>query len=241
MTDSEITVLGDAFANILISHAAHGFATSSLAGMGEITLRDGLVVAAAAVAAELRQGWLLTREFEPPDWQNADVDLLISRRGNGGETHLLAGLELKWWRREDGGNAANRRKDLVRDFFRAAALYSLVEQIAFVALLSTSASWDATATTDGSDHVAMGMLGTSGAQQWNINPMIASSAVRGAMRDLVGDVPITNIFHTKLISNAALHSNDQRRAFAKVWSVKKPQNSRFLDPDEVETLLLGWP
>ncbi len=240
MTDSEITALGDAFANILISHAAHGFATSSLAGMGEITLRDGLIVAAAAVGAELRQGWLLTREFEPPAWQNADVDLLISRRGNGGETHLLAGLELKWWRREDGGNAANRRKELVRDFFRAAALYSLVEQIAFVALLSTAASWDATANTGGSDHVAMGMLGTSVSQQWNINPMIASSAVRGAMRDLVGDVPITNIFHTKLISNAALHADDRRRAFAKVWSVKKPQNSRFLDRDEVETLLLGW-
>jgi hypothetical protein len=240
LTDSEITALGDAFANILISHAAHGFATSSLAGMGEITLRDGLIVAAAAVAAELRQGWLLTREFEPPDWQNADMDLLISRKGNGGATHSLAGLELKWWRREDGSNAANRRRELLRDFFRAAALSFIVEEIAFVALLSTAASWDATASTGGNDHVAMGMLGASGVQRWNINPMIASTAVRGAMRDLLDDVPITNIFHTKLISNAALHAHDQRRAFAKVWSVKKPQNSRFLDRDEVETLLLGW-
>jgi hypothetical protein len=129
--------------------------------MGEITLRDGLIVAAASIAAELRQGWLLEREVQPEGWHDSDVDLLISRKGNAGVIHTLVGVELKWWRREDAGNAANRRKDLIKDFFRAAALYSTVEEIAFVALVSTAFSWKATASTKGSDEVAMGIVRNS--------------------------------------------------------------------------------
>lgn len=50
---------------ILISHAAHGLATSSLEGMGEITLRDSLIVAAAAAGAQAKQAWILQREVLP--------------------------------------------------------------------------------------------------------------------------------------------------------------------------------
>ena len=93
MNDTEVRVLSDAFANILISHAGHGLATSSLHGMGEITLRDGLIVAAASIASELRQAWLLEREVQPQGWVDSDVDLLISRKGNAGLVHTLAGVE----------------------------------------------------------------------------------------------------------------------------------------------------
>lgn len=241
MNDLEIKVLGNAFANILVSHAAHGIATSSLQGMGEITLRDGLIVAAASIAAERRQAWLLEREVQPPGWQDSDVDLLISRKGNTGLVHTLAGVELKWWRREDAGNAANRRKDLIKDFFRAAALYSIVEEIAFVALVSTAFSWKATADTKGSDEVAMGMLDEPGSHTWNTDLMVASNAVRSAIRELVGHVPVSNIFHTKLISDVSITDLGERVAFAKVWSVKKPQNSRWLNDEEVEDTVFGWP
>jgi hypothetical protein len=241
MNERETKILGDAFANILVSHAAHGIATSSLHGMGEITLRDGLVVAAASIAAELRQGWLLVREVQPEGWQDSDVDLLIFRKGNVGVIHTLAGVELKWWRQEDAGNAANRRKDLIRDFFRAAALYSIVEEIAFVALVSTAFSWTATANTRGSDEVAMGMLGERGSHVWNTDIMVASNSVRSAMRELVGKVPVSNIFHTKLISDVAISEESERIAFAKVWSVKKPQNSRWLNEEEIEERVFGWP
>jgi hypothetical protein len=241
MNERETKILGDAFANILVSHAAHGLATSSLHGVGEITLRDGLIVAAASIAAELRQGWLLVREVRPDGWQDSDVDLLIFRKGNAGVIHILAGVELKWWRREDAGNAANRRKDLIKDFFRGAALYSIVEEIAFVALVSTAFSWKATASTKGSDQVAMGMLGERGSQVWNTEIMVASNSVRSAMRELVGKVPVSNIFNTKLISDVAITEENERIAFAKVWSVKKPQNSRWLNDEEIEERVFGWP
>jgi hypothetical protein len=116
-----------------------------------------------------------------------------------------------------------------------------VEEIAFVALVSTAFSWRATASTKGSDEVAMGMLGEEGSHVWNTDIMVASNAVRSAMRELVGKVPVANIFHTKLISDVAITEGSERIAFAKVWSVKKPQNSRWLNEEEIEERVFGWP
>ena len=130
---------------------------------------------------------------------------------------------------------------MIKDFFRAAALYSIVEEIALVALVSTSFSWNATANTNGSDEVPMGMLGEFNSQVWNMDLMIASSSVRGAMRQLIGKVPVANAFHTRLISDVSITNANDRIAFAKVWSVRKPQNSRWLDEEEVEQKLSGWP
>jgi hypothetical protein len=141
MTPVQVQELADRICSILISHAAHGLATSSLEGMGEITLRDSLVVAAAAAGAQTKQAWVFQREVLPVGWTDSAVDLMLYRTGNHDAQHLVGGAELKWWRHTDKSNASNRRRDLVRDFLRAAALYPGVEDFAFVALLSTEVSW----------------------------------------------------------------------------------------------------
>ena len=80
MTPAQKKDSADAISSMLVSHAAHGIATASLDGMGEITLRDGLIVASAAVAARTRQAWMLGREMTPDAWTDASVDLVISRK-----------------------------------------------------------------------------------------------------------------------------------------------------------------
>jgi hypothetical protein len=222
---------------VLISHAAHGSATSSLDGTGEITLRDGLVVAAAAVGSHVREAWVLEREIVPQGWIDAPVDLMISRK-TGQTLRLVAGVELKWWRRADPGNAANRRRDLVKDFMRAAALYPSVESASFVVLLCLRRSWFATTRTRGSDHEAMSKVSATGIQKWNMTRMSDSSAVRGALRLLRNRVSICNIFHSELLSTSTLSSSGEVSALAAVWAIKKPQNTRILTTAEVDALLV---
>lgn len=168
MTEAEIKSLADGIAYMLLSNAAHGLATSSLVGTGEITLRDALVVAAAAAGSKARQAWIIDREIVPDGWTDAPVDLMISRIGNGGNVSLVGGAELKWWRRTDQGNSANRRRDLLKDFLRAAALYPNASDFAFVALLTTSESWIATTDTGGTDRSAMSLLKRRGSRNWNV-------------------------------------------------------------------------
>jgi len=96
MKPSEIQELASGIANMLLSHAAHGLSTGSLHGMGEITLRDGLVVAAAAAGAKARQAWILAREFTPDGWSDAAVDLVIYRKGNQDAEKAVGGIELKF-------------------------------------------------------------------------------------------------------------------------------------------------
>ena len=81
MKNTEIQALADATAHMLLSHACHGLATSSLEGIGEITLRDGLVVAAAAVGARTKRAWIFEREVLPDGWTDATVDLMVYRKG----------------------------------------------------------------------------------------------------------------------------------------------------------------
>lgn len=237
MTPAQIQQLADRTCSILISHAAHGLATSSLEGMGEITLRDSLVVAAAATGAQTKQAWVLQREVLPAQWTDSAVDLVIYRTGNAGVQHALGGVELKWWRHEDRSNASNRRRDLVRDFIRAAALYPGVEDFAFVALLSTEVSWSSTTSTTAADAEAMQLLTSTGTGKWNINTLRGSPAVRGAVRSLQGKVPVPNIFHSKLLSTLELHFASGRSAFARIWSLSKPQKTHFLSSAEFTALL----
>lgn len=233
MTPAEAQSLSDAVVNILISHAAHGLATGTLAGTGEITLRDGLIVAAASVAAKRREAWIFDREYLPAGWQDAKVDLVILRKGLHND-HPVAGIELKWWRSIDAANAGNRRKELLRDFFRAAALYWGISGPAFVALVSTAGSWTATANTSGTDQIPMKMLNSSATEHWNTSLMAGSSAIRAAMASLKGKVPVCNIFHTKLLSECSISLAGNQTAFSKVWEVKKPQNTRFLTDAEID-------
>lgn len=237
LTDANIRDLADRISSILMSHAAHGLATSSLVGMGEITLRDGLVVAAASSGSSLKQAWLLEREVVPNGWTDAPVDLLITRKGNQGAIKDVGGVELKWWRRADKSNGTNRRRDLVRDFIRAAALYQQMESFAFVALLSTEVSWDSTTQTDKGDRPAMDLLCNEDTQKWNLIKLKKCPAIKGAIRSLGNRVPITNIFHTKLISSHALGLSSGRVASAMVWSVIKPQRSKIMTAAEIKKFL----
>lgn len=237
MNTQQIKELSEAVANLLISHAAHGVATGSLEGTGEITLRDGLVVAAAAEGARTRQAWIIDREIVPTGWIDAPVDIFLRKQGNRGATTTIGGIELKWWRKADAPNSANRRRDLIRDFIRAGSLYPLVQDFAFVVLLSTEISWSATANTSGSDKSAMAKLSSSGRQPWNLKHMITSKAVEGSMRSLRGRVPMPNVFHTELLCTVSLNNGTNQIAFAKVWSVKKLKNSIFLDEQTLDKLI----
>ncbi|WP_457825597.1 hypothetical protein, partial [Staphylococcus aureus] len=80
----EVKQLGEAMANMLLSQAAHGLATGSIEGTGEITLRDGLIVAASAEGARIRQAWIIDREIIPSGWTDAPVDLFLKKQGNLG-------------------------------------------------------------------------------------------------------------------------------------------------------------
>lgn len=230
LTSAQVQELADRICAILIAHASHGLATSSLEGMGEITLRDSLIVAAAAAGAQTKQAWVLEREVLPPGWTDSAVDLVIYRSGNLGALKEVGGVELKWWRQTDKGNASNRRRDLVKDFIRAASLYPAVDDFTFVALLSTEVSWASTTSTHGADAAAMGLLTATGSKIWNLRTLAASPAVKGAVRFLNGKVPIPNIFHSKLLSNLELHLASGRSAFARVWLVKKPQKTHYESP-----------
>ena len=237
LTDANIRDLADRISSILMSHAAHGLATSSLVEMGEITLRDGLIVAAASSGSSLKQAWLLEREVVPNGWTDAPVDLLIRRKGNQGAIKDVGGVELKWWRRADKSNGTNRRRDLVRDFIRAAALYQQMESFAFVALLSTEVSWDSTTQTDKGDRPAMDLLCNEDTQKWNLINLKKCPAIKGAIRSLGNRVPIANIFHTKLISSHTLGLSSGRAASAMVWSVVKPQRSKIMTAAEIKKFL----
>jgi len=237
LTTAQVQELADRICAILIAHASHGLATSSLEGMGEITLRDSLIVAAAAAGAQIKQAWVLQREVLPAGWTDSAVDLVIYRSGHQNILKEVGGIELKWWRQTDKGNASNRRRDLVKDFMRAASLYPAVDDFTFVALLSTEVSWTSTTATTGADAAAMALLTATGSQIWNLSTLAASPVVKGAIRYLDGKVPIPNIFHSKLLSTLELHFASGRSAFAKVWLVKKPQKTHYFTPAEVAGLL----
>jgi hypothetical protein len=237
MKDAQIKALGCAMASMLLSQASHSLAMGSLEGTGEITLRDGLTVAAAAEGARAHQAWIIEREVKPDHWTDATIDLFLSRKGNQDAIVPVGGVELKWWRRTDAANGTNRRRDLVSDFIRAGSLYSTVEHFAFVALLSTAGSWNATTKTKHSDKDAMEKLSSDGAQKWDLRKMVGSKAVAGAMQSLRDKVPIPAIFHTDLLCTRSLMDGDTVLAFAKVWKVKKLQNSTILTPDDLLELL----
>jgi len=237
LTEAQTQDIADRICSILVAHAAHGLATSALDGMGEITLRDSLIVAAAAAGAQMKQAWVLTREVLPAGWTDSAVDLTIYRLGNEDVLRAIGSVELKWWRQNDKGNASNRRRDLVKDFIRAAAVYPNMESFAFVALLSTEVSWATTTTTRGADLAAMTLLSGAGTQKWKLEDLKTCPSVLGSVRALNGRVPIPNIFHSKLISSLDLHLASGRTAFARVWSVVKPQRTNFLTNDQQRAFL----
>lgn len=235
MTPSQIRHLANSIASMLVSHAAHGASTSSLSGTGEITLRDGLVVAAASVGSSHKQAWILNREVLPSGWKDAAVDLVVCRNSNGAE-RIVGGVELKWWRQASPSNASNRRRDLVKDFMRAAALYPLSEYFSFVALLSTKESWETTAGTRGTDKEVMDLVKSEGTVNWNVTNLSKSPAVKAAARLLKKRVPVISSFKSELLSTYSLSGADGAICTARVWAVRKPQNTRELTDTEIDSV-----
>jgi hypothetical protein len=220
---------------MLVSQAAHGVSTSSLQGLGEISLRDATIVAAASVGARMRQAWLLLREQTPNGWTGAEVDVVVARKVGTG-VRWVVGVELKWWRQSDPANAGNRRRELVRDFIRAASLYPLVESSSFVALLSTPDSWNRTTDTQGRDAMAMALIKGQGQQAWDVRALGTAPAVRGAAQGLSGAVPVPKHFRSELLSSVALDVGGHEAATARVWRVRKHQNTHFFSDPEVAAL-----
>lgn len=235
MKDSQIQDLADRFCSILMAHASHGIATSSLEEMGEITLRDGLIVAAAAAGASQKQAWIFKREELPAGWSDSAVDLTIYRRGNNEESKTVGAVELKWWRQTDSANASNRRRDLTKDFIRAASNYKNVESFSFVALLSTEVSCSATTSTTAGDKDVMALVTGPGTQKWNLGQLADSPGIRSAVQALGFRLPIPTAFHTKLLATFDLHLASGRTASARIWSVIKPQRTTYLAEAELES------
>ncbi|GKW10821.1 hypothetical protein PEC301899_11030 [Pectobacterium carotovorum subsp. carotovorum] len=246
LTESQIQEIADRFASILIAHASHGIATSSLKEMGEITLRDGLIVAAAAAGSSQKQAWIFGREKLPDGWTDSAVDLTIYRirksvgsnvennEADNEEYNTVGAVELKWWRQTDRSNASNRRRDLVKDFIRAAANYQNTESFSFVALLSTEVSWNATINTTAADKDVMPFILNQGTQKWNIRKLAKITCIKSAVRALGHRVPIPTAFHTKLLSTIDLNLASGRTASARVWRVIKPQRTTIMDMNELQ-------
>ncbi|MBE7558431.1 hypothetical protein HS125_05610 [bacterium] len=199
-------------------------------------LRDGLIVAAASVAAEEHRASVLEREYIPNNWKGRKVDIVV-QSGTSSSPKIITAVELKWWRRDDGGNSSNRRREIVVDFLRMAALAPCVEVAGFVALLSTMSSWQKTTGTTCTDKAVMDLIKSAGVQRWDVRGMRNCAAIRAAISELSGQVPICNIFYSELLSIHALTQSKQTIAVAHVWRIHKRQNSKFLKDDVVEKLV----
>lgn len=241
MNESEKKEFSDRVAYMLLSHANHSLSISALGGMGEITLRDGLVVASAAQAASKNYSWVVDREFEPSEWKDGAIDIVISKISRGSRTKV-GSIELKLWRQNDSGNASNRRRDLVRDIIRSASFYKNVD-FSFFVLLSTSASWEATFPGDGVDDEIRVMLeSTSKDEKWNIRDLSSKNCIKNSLESLnKNKVEISSHFSTRLLSNLSTNNNDKTVVFTKVWSIKKTRNSRNFDATELSKLTLKKP
>ncbi|WP_373700198.1 hypothetical protein [Neisseria dentiae] len=228
LTESQIVELSDRICASLISQAAHALATSSLDEIGEITLRDSLILAVSAFSSSIRLAVIQDREYTPDGWEDSAIDLAILRKNTQQREEFIGGVELKWWRRSDTQNAANRRRDIVKDLIRTATLYSQVTDFAFMALLTTDVSWEKTIGKKSPDRKVMDKLTASAVEKWKIEEIQHTPCVSSAINYLKPKVSIPNIFHTKLLSSLELKFASGRSASAKIWLVKKPQKSYWL-------------
>jgi hypothetical protein len=219
---------------VVLSYAAHGLGTESLSGLGEITLRDGLVAAAAAVGARRRAAWIIQREHQPEGWRSGNVDLTLWRMRQRRRQWFCA-VELKWWHKDDSSNAANRRAKLMRDFVRAGAVYPMLhqpEKMAFVLLLSTKESWGTTVARHhaGDRAICRHWESDYREQAWNLSSLQSCPSVRAAVTELHGmGVQIPNIIHSELCFSVRVRQQRSEPALVRCWAVWKPQRSTFLD------------
>jgi hypothetical protein len=226
--------MAKALSLVLLSHTSHGLGTDTLSGMGEITLRDGLIVGAAAVGARRRAAWIIEREYQPSSWSSGNVDLTVWRKTRHRRRWFCA-AELKWWHQEDTNNAANRRTKLIRDFLRAGGVYQLLlqpDKMALVLLVSTAASWASTVTRHqaGDAHLCRNWERIYGTQRWNLIALRHCPGVRAGVTELRGmGVQIPGIIHSRLEYSVDVQQQRSTPATVRCWTVWKPQGSTILD------------
>jgi hypothetical protein len=84
----------------------------------------------------------------------------------------------------------------------------------------------------------MNLLSASGVQKWNLEKLKRGSAISAALKLLNGRVqPISKIFHTELLSYKTINDGNTVKAFAKVWSVRRPQKTSDLDSAAIAALI----
>ena len=226
LTRAEKVEIAQRTASYLVGAAAHANATASFDGLGEITLRDGLVAVLAASAAARKQAWIIKREFRET-WWGSPIDVVMTRKGKQRAKPNVGGIELKIWRQTDNANASKRRTDLLIDIYKAAAFHSLKADFAFVALLSSYDSWQKTWPTSTNTVSLFAPLFASGAHNWSTTVCATYPAARAALDALFLNVPIASGFQTELLAVSSHLLNSQVTHVAGVWAVRKNNNTTF--------------
>lgn len=246
--------LTDSIALTLLGLGTHAAGLGGLGGMGEITLRDGLVAACAAEGARRRKAWIFSREQTPPGWNDETVDVVVQRVA-GGQTRWVTAVELKWWRDSTTTNASNRRAGLVRDIIRCASIHFRpgIEERALVVLVATKSSWDATAASQGQDDEVCRRLRSANTEIWPLRRSLhACPAVKSALKRLVRPaknasgtrkaqartlrLPPPSSLRTRRLGVYTSDLGGADELQVRVWECTKVQNSKGLDLVEVDTL-----
>jgi hypothetical protein len=211
----------------------HALGTNSAEGLGEISLRDGLVVAAAATGANRRHAWVIQREYRPEDWNGRAIDIVAKRTVRNAD-RLVYSAEVKWWRDATSANAFNRRRDFVEDLIRAACMYPRVEEAALVILLATGDSYRTTLTGVLEKVLHAGRaIGT-----WNLAKLKTWPVIRRAVGALRGNIQIPNVFQTEVASWMRVDARGPatRQLWAVAWALRKPQHTHWLTDAELDDI-----
>src|SRR5207249_1565962 len=75
-------------------------------------------------------------------------------------------------------------------------------------------------------------------QSWEINELRACPGVRAAVGELrqMG-VQVPNIIHSNLIYSVTIRQQRSERAEVRCWSIRKPQNTTFLDDQPLDAIM----
>lgn len=236
--------MAESLSLVLLSHAAHGLGTETLSGLGEITLRDGLVAGAAAVGARRNAALIIEREHKPQDWKSGNIDLTVWRKRKR-QKEWFCSTELKWWHQDDANNASNRHAKLIRDFIRAGSVYPMMlkpDKMAFVLLLTTSSSWNTKVERHTAGDLSLCYRWTRAyvTQTWDLSALKGCPGVRAAVAELRGmGVKIPNIIHSDLTYSASIRQQRSERGEVRCWSVRKPQKTTFLSNAELDEIIAG--
>lgn len=82
----------------------------------------------------------------------------------------------------------------------------------------------------------MDLVKSDGAANWNLTRLSRSPAIKAAARLLKKRVPVISSFKSELLSTYSLSGADGAICTARVWAVRKPQNTRELTEAEIDSV-----